>query len=167
MPVKRGSPVARAVAPRECASLTPPLPRPPPVIAIPELFVRGVRPVLADDPALVDDEDPVGEREDLLQLERDEEHGLPLVPLADEALVHELDRADVEPPRRLSRDEGVRVAPDLAGDHDLLLVSARERVGVRLRAAAAHVELLRAALRARPTSRRGKSQPNLDSGAFR
>ena len=69
-------------------------------------------------------EDPVGEREDLLQLERDEQHGPALVALLDEAAVDELDRADVEAARRLRRDQHLRVAVDLAREHDLLLVTA-------------------------------------------
>ena len=39
----------------------------------------------------------------------------------------ELDRADVEPARRLRRDEHARVARHLAREDDLLLVAARER----------------------------------------
>jgi hypothetical protein len=40
--------------------------------------------------------------------------------------VDELDRADVEPARRLRGDQHLRVAVDLAGEDDLLLVAARE-----------------------------------------
>ena len=39
-----------------------------------ELLLGDVRRVLADDATLVDDEDPVGEREDLVELERDEQY---------------------------------------------------------------------------------------------
>src|SRR3954447_22448760 len=106
-----------------------------------ELFLGGARRELADDLPLVDDEDAVGEREDLLELERDEEHGLPCVPLLDEPPVDELDRADVEAARRLRRDQHLRVAVDLAREHDLLLVAARERVRRRRRRAAPDVEL--------------------------
>src|SRR5689334_6509427 len=55
----------------------------------------------ADDSPLEDDQDPVAEVEDLVEIERDQEHSAPLVPLQDQLLVHELDRADVESPRRL------------------------------------------------------------------
>ena len=65
-----------------------------------------------------------------------------LVALGDEPAVDELDRADVEAARRLRGDQHRRVAVDLAGEHDLLLVAAGERAGARRRAAAAHVELL-------------------------
>ena len=85
-----------------------------------------------DDLALVDDEDPVGERQDLVELEGDEQDGAALVPLLDEAAVDELDRADVEAAGRLRRDEDARVARDLARDDHLLLVAARERRGRRL-----------------------------------
>ena len=98
---------------------------------------------------LEDDEDAVRERQDLLELERDEQDGAALVALLHEPAVHELDRPDVEAPRRLAGDEHPRVALDLAGDHDLLLVSAGEGRGERRRAAAAHVELLQQAARQR------------------
>ena len=65
-----------------------------------------------------------------------------LVALLDEAAVHELDRADVEAPRRLRGDQHLRVAVDLAGEDDLLLVAAGEAARAGLRPAAAHVELL-------------------------
>ena len=63
-----------------------------------------------DDLALEQDENPVGEREDLLQLERDEEHAASLVALGDQPPVDELDRADVEAARRLGGDQHARVA---------------------------------------------------------
>ena len=74
----------------------------------------------------------------------------------------ELDRADVETARRLRRDQHLRVAVDLAREDDLLLVAAGEAASERLRAAAAHVELLeqlarllRQALREEPAEARG------------
>ena len=60
----------------------------------------------------------------------------------DELLVHELDRTDVEAAGRLRRDQDARLAAELAGEHDLLLVSARERCRPRVRPAAADVETL-------------------------
>jgi len=92
----------------------------------PELLLGDARRELAHDLALEHDEDPVGEREDLFELERDEQHASALVALPDEAAVHELDRADVEPAGRLRGDQDPRVAVDLAREHDLLLVPARE-----------------------------------------
>ena len=53
----------------------------------------------------------------------------------------ELDRADVEAARGLRGDEHLRVAVDLACEHDLLLVAAGEGARRRRRAAAADVEL--------------------------
>ena len=64
------------------------------------------------------------------------------VALRDQAAVDELDRADVEAARRLRGDEHARVAGDLARDHDLLLVAARQRRRPACRPAAAHVVLL-------------------------
>ena len=62
------------------------------------------------DLALVDDEDPVGEREDLVELERDEQDRAALVALLDEPPVHELDGAHVEPAGRLGGDQHARVS---------------------------------------------------------
>jgi len=53
-----------------------------------------------------------------------------------------LDRPDVEPARRLGRDQHDRVSVDLTRDDELLLVAAGEGAGTRLRGAAADVELL-------------------------
>ena len=116
--------------------------RPPPVIRMPSCSSVAVGAELADDLSLVDDEDAVGEREDLLQLERDEQDAATLVALLDEAPVHELDRADVEAAGRLRGDQHARVAVDLAREDDLLLVATGEPAGTRLRPAAADVELL-------------------------
>src|SRR6188768_3313555 len=74
-----------------------------------ELFLARRRRVLTDDLAFVHDEDPVGQGEDLLELERDEQDPTPLVALLDEPPVNELDRADVEPARRLGGDQDLRV----------------------------------------------------------
>ena len=81
---------------------------------------------LADDLALVHDEDAVGQGQHLLELERDQQHRLVLRRAPRPAAVDELDGADVEAPRRLRGDEDARVAVDLAGQDDLLLVAARD-----------------------------------------
>ena len=81
---------------------------------------------------LVDDENPVREREDLLELERDEQDAAALVSLGDEPSMDELDRTDVETARRLRSDQDARVAVDLAREHELLLVASREPAGARL-----------------------------------
>src|SRR5690554_2470127 len=56
---------------------------------------------LANDPPLVDDQDPIAQIEDFVEIERDEEHAASLVPLAHQLGVDELDGADIEPARRL------------------------------------------------------------------
>ena len=109
---------------------------------------------------LVDDEDPVRERQDLLELERDEQDAAALVALGDEPPVDELDRADVEPARRLRGDQHARVAVDLAREDDLLLVAAREAAGARLRRRRRGRRTPSRAGVARSTSRRGNSQPS-------
>src|SRR3954464_292472 len=120
----------------------------------PELLLADIRRELADDLSLVDDEDAVRQRQDLLELGRDEQDRAAFVALLDEAPVDELDRADVEPARRLCSEQDARVAADLAREHDLLLVSARERRGACARAAAADVELLQQPPRARDQAAR-------------
>ena len=52
--------------------------------------------------------------------------GTPASRVCDDALVDELDRADVEAAGRLGGDEQPQVAAELAGEHDLLLVAAGE-----------------------------------------
>ena len=54
----------------------------------------------------------------------------------------EFDGTDIDPTRRLADQQQVGVALDLAGDHDLLLVAAREILGRQIRVRRAHVETL-------------------------
>src|SRR5581483_5880120 len=97
--------------------------------------------VLADELPFVEHENPVGEREDLVELERDEQDRATLFAFLDEPPVEELDGADVEAAGGLGGDQHLRVARDLARRDHLLLIAARERARARERAAAAHVEL--------------------------
>ncbi len=160
-----GWPTAGAAA--APASLTP-----PPLLAAAaghrdaELLLGRGRRELADDLALVHDEDPVGEREDLLELERDEQDRAALVALLDQPAVDELDRADVEAARRLGGDQDLRVAVDLAREHDLLLVAARERAARASAGRRRARRTPRSASRARSIRRRGKSQPKREAGAL-
>jgi hypothetical protein len=123
---------------------------------------RRRRRELADDLALVDDEDPVGEREDLLELERDEQDRAALVALLDEAAVDELDRADVEAARRLRGDQHLRVAAISRASTTFCWLPP-ESAPARVRAAAAHVELAQQPARALD-QRFGNSQPKRESG---
>ena len=107
--------------------------------------------------SLVHDENAVREREHLVELERDEQDRVTLVPLGDEPLVHVLDRTDVQPARRLRRDQHDRIARDLARDDDLLLVAAGEGARERERPAAADVELLDQT--GRPLDEPGREEP--------
>src|SRR3954452_14847194 len=86
-------------------------------------LLRDLAFVLADDLPFVEDEDAVGEREDLVELERDQEDRPPLVALLDETPMEVLDRADVESARGLRRDQHLRVARDLSRRDHLLLVA--------------------------------------------
>src|ERR1044072_7350482 len=82
---------------------------------------------LADDAAVVEDEQAVGERGDLLKLGGDEEDGAALVAQLDQLAVDELDGADAHAARRLRDEQELRVEAELAADDELLLGAARER----------------------------------------
>ena len=75
-----------------------------------ELFVRGVGSDFADDVARVHHEDPVGERADLLQLQRDEQDGLAFGALLQELAVDELYSSNVHAAGRLRGDYYAGVA---------------------------------------------------------
>ena len=87
----------------------------------------SARAQLAADAAGVDHDDAVGEGEDLLELVGDQQHGDASVGGGAQALADELDRPDVEPAARLGGDEHGRLGGELAGEHDALLVAARQR----------------------------------------
>ena len=78
----------------------------------------------------VHDGDAVADGDDLLELGAHDEDGGPSVALLDDPLVDVLDRADVEPTRRLRRDDELHRPRELARDDDLLLVAARQRASV-------------------------------------
>src|SRR5262245_7496096 len=82
---------------------------------------------LAADPASMDHHDAVGQREDLLELVGDQQHGDAPIGGGAQTLADELDRPDVEPAARLRGDEHGRLGGELAGEDDALLVAARQR----------------------------------------
>ena len=99
----------------------------------PELLdVARARVELSGDPALVHHHDPVGEREDLVEVFADQETATPGRCLA-QVRVHGFDRADIEPARRRRGDEHARLALELAGEDDLLQVPAGEPARRRVR----------------------------------
>src|SRR5687768_1147124 len=91
-----------------------------------DLFLRGLLRVnLADDAAVVDDEQAVCERSHLFQLGRDEQDGAALVAQLDQLAVDKLDGADVHAARRLRDEQQLGLEPELAADDELLLVASR------------------------------------------
>src|SRR3712207_4099729 len=98
-----------------------------------ELLVGGLGADLADDSARVQDDYAVGERADLLQLQRDQEYRLALGALLEELAVDELYGAHVHAAGRLGGYDDAGVAVELAREDGLLLVSARERAGSGVR----------------------------------
>ena len=87
---------------------------------------------LGDEPALAHDEDPVGDAQHLGQLGRDHQDRDPLAGQLVEQPVHLRLRADVDAARGLVDEQQRRTAAEPLGEHDLLLVPARER-GRRVR----------------------------------
>ena len=97
---------------------------------------------LAGDAAVEHHDDPVGERLDLVELDRDEQDRLAAVAQRDDLLVDELDGADVDAAGRLADQQHLGVALHLAGDDDLLLVAAGEVGGLQVAGRRADVEAL-------------------------
>ena len=82
-----------------------------------------------DDPALEEHDHAIGHAEHLGQLARDHEDRDALVREIREQPVHLGLGADVDAARRLVDDQQRRLAGEPLGEHDLLLVAARERPG--------------------------------------
>ena len=78
----------------------------------------------------------------LVEFGGDDDDGDAGVARRDDLLVHELDRADVEPTGGLRCHEQLEFAAEFAGEHDLLLVTAGEAADVRADALRADVERL-------------------------
>ena len=115
---------------------------PPPSISRPISLLGCVPQVLADDPALVDHEDAVRERDDLVELQRDQQDRAARVALVDEP------RGEGTRSRRRRRRAWAGRRSSTFGSRlisraaiDLLLIAAREAAGARRRPAAADVEL--------------------------
>ena len=85
-------------------------------------------------------DDAVREREDLVELDRDQQHRLAGVALGDDSFVDEFDRPDVDAPGRLPDEQDFGIAFDLARQHDLLLIAARKIGGLEQRRAWPDVE---------------------------
>ena len=75
------------------------------------------------------DADPVAQRENLVQIRRDEEDGTPRVARGNQHLVHVFGRADVQPARGIDRDENALRGAHLARDDHLLLIPAGKHGG--------------------------------------
>ncbi len=90
-------------------------------------------------PAFITD-DSVRERQDLVQLDRDQQDGAALRLQLHQLGVDELDGADVDAARRLADQQDARAGVDLARQHDLLLVAAGEAARAQPRVGRADVE---------------------------
>src|SRR5262249_19151601 len=90
-------------------------------------FVAAAARELRSDPSLVHTEDAARQRHDLLQTRRHEQHARARGARREDPRVDEFDRSDVHPARRLRAHEEPRLPLQLARDHELLLVAARQR----------------------------------------
>ena len=123
--------------------------------------------VFTDDLAFVENEDPVGEREDLVELERDQEDRTTFRALLDEPAVHELDCSHVEAPRGLSRDRAPS-GRDRSRGRESPSAGCRPRARRRAsRDSPPRTSNSLISLRARAISARGFSQPSRESGSVR
>src|SRR5688572_12010606 len=91
-----------------------------------DLALVRFRIALADDAAAAHDEDAVGKRAHLVELDGYKQDRLARVAHGEELTVDELDRADIDAARRLSDEEHGGISLELAREHDLLLIAARE-----------------------------------------
>ena len=93
-------------------------------------------------PALVDDAEPVGELEQLVEILRDHHHGRALGGEIDQLLPDRGGSAGIHAPGRLADDEHAGRLADLAAHDELLQVAARKRARQRRRPGGADVEAL-------------------------
>ena len=91
-------------------------------------------------PARVHHSDAIGEREDLVEIERDEQDRTSGVARFDETRLNDRRRADVDAARRLVGEDEARIVCEGASDDDLLLVAAGQRPDTRVDGARPHVE---------------------------
>ena len=109
-----------------CARRAHPASAPRPAISNPTfcssaLLLWEVR----QDASFEHDQHAVGQPEDLAKLRRHQKNRAASVALGDELLVDMLGRADVQPSRRLLRDQRRRFVREFARNHDLLQIAAR------------------------------------------
>ena len=96
---------------------------------------------LADQPAAVEHDDPVGDGDQLVELARDQQHADAAPGGGADLAIDRLDGADVEAARRLGGDQrDQRIERQLARQHGLLLVAAAQARKGDLRPGGADVE---------------------------
>ena len=89
---------------------------------------------IGGDPAAVEDDDAIGERQQLVELFGDEQHRAAATAEIEDLLMNEDRAADVDAAGRLGGDEKTRFEVELARDHHPLLVAAgkaRRRLAMR------------------------------------
>jgi hypothetical protein len=92
------------------------------------------------DPSLGDDDQPVADLEQLLELLADDKHGTAVVAQLQQRAADLRRGADVDAPGRLRDDQQLRVGVDLAADDELLQVAAGQALGDRVRSTGLDVE---------------------------
>ncbi|CAI7638077.1 unnamed protein product, partial [Penicillium discolor] len=117
-------------------------------------------PFLGDEFAVVHDEDAVAHADDLRQLARDHEHGLPLCRQLAHELVDGVLGAHVDPPRRLVEEHDLRLGEQPLRQHHLLLVAAGQEAHLLVEAARRHLQRAEHP-RHLPARRRGASREHV------
>src|SRR6267142_2280820 len=94
-------------------------------------IVAGLGFRLAGRPAFEQDQDPIREGAQLVEIERDQENARAAVARRPERLVDAARSERIQPPRRMDRDDQARRRParELPGSHQLLLVASGEGRG--------------------------------------
>jgi hypothetical protein len=102
-----------------------------------------------DEAALVHHVEAIGQSEDLGKLGRHEQHRAARVALGQQPPMNRVDRAEIDPARRVRGEQHRRRARQLTRNDQLLLIAAGQLAGEALRLRRAHVVVVEHALRAR------------------
>ena len=87
-------------------------------------------------------DDAIAQGHQFLEVARDDDEAVPAIGQITQSRVNRLPGADVDAARRLVHEQHGAVAQQPAGQHDLLLVAAAQRVGALLQALSANIETL-------------------------
>ena len=122
---------------------------------------------LANDAPIVEPDDPIGERENFVELLGDQQHGASAIAKRRDQRMNESDAGNVDPSRRLSGDEQLRLAIEFARDDDALLIAAGKAARRVAQAAVADGEFRQRALRLAGDGREAARRPQRENAGSR